>query len=201
MLSSSRPSGTEQEEATTIHQSLSHAITTVVDSAKKAQIISINASILASGSTNSQTIAGFQVVAEEIHNLSTSSLQNISSLKHLLAQLKSVSSTLNKAGRQRMLAQKALKLHLAKIQSKGSSHIYNEQFEACVNLFENSIRELKGLEINTPEIDRQLAKAEQIWKDFIDSLRTEDLDRWTQLNDLVVTEMNTAVELYESLIG
>lgn len=184
-------------------ESLSKRLETLIAeierSAKMAKMVSMNASVIAVRSrTDSSEAFAFEAVASQIMDISEASLNRIEGLREILREMDSLTSIINKAGRQRMLSQRYMKLALA-AKLSGDQASSDEQ-AALKQLFESSLRELQSCPLNTPPITRQLQQAQTSWDSFIASIEENDFEAATQKNETVLTEMNKAVVLYEKLV-
>ncbi|MDQ8181363.1 type IV pili methyl-accepting chemotaxis transducer N-terminal domain-containing protein [Pelagicoccus sp. SDUM812005] len=184
-------------------ESLSKRLETLIAeierSAKMAKMVSMNASVIAVRSrTDSSEAFAFEAVASQIMDISEASLNRIEGLREILREMDSLTSIINKAGRQRMLSQRYMKLALA-AKLSGDQTSSDEQ-SALKQLFESSLRELQSCPLNTPSITGQLQQAQTSWDSFIASIEENDFEAATQKNETVLTEMNKAVVLYEKLV-
>lgn len=168
-------------------------------SAKMAKMVSMNASVIAVRSrTDASEAFAFEAVASQIMDISEASLSRIDGLRNILKEMDSLTSIINKAGRQRMLSQRYMKLALtAKL--SGDKRANDEQTK-LKNLFESSLRELLNSPLNSEQVTRQLVHTQACWTSFIQSVERNDLEAATQQNETVLTEMNKAVVLYEKLV-
>jgi|GEM_PF-5317769 len=180
---------------------LSKVIAELERSAKTAQMISINASVIAvkARSAASESYA-FEAVADQIKTISEQSICGIGGLRKILGEFRELSATINIAGRQRMITQKVMKLLLIR-KIKGSSQPLENELSEAVQLFESTLAKLKGSELNTPKILKRIEEVEVIWRLFRNSTVDEDLDRMIDQNNEVLRAMNDTVMLYEDLVG
>ncbi len=184
-------------------ESLSKRLETLIGeierSAKMAKMVSMNASVIAVRSrTDSSEAFAFEAVASQIMDISESSLNRIESLREILREMDSLTSIINKAGRQRMLSQRYMKLALT-ARLAGDKRASDEQ-AALKTLFENSLRELLNCSLNSESITCQLKHTRDCWDTFIRAIEQNDLETAAEKNETVLTEMNKAVLLYEKLV-
>ncbi len=178
---------------------LSTLISEIERSAKMAKMVSMNASVIAVRSrTDSSEAFAFEAVASQIMDISQASLDRIEGLRDILKEMDSLTSIINKAGRQRMLSQRYMKLALT-ARLSGNNKANDEQM-ALKQLFESNLRELHSCPLNSDQITLQLERTQRHWDSFIHSIEVDDLDAATEKNETVLTEMNQAVLLYESLV-
>ncbi len=174
-------------------------ISEIERSAKMARMVSMNASVIAVRSrTDSSEAFAFEAVASQIMDISEASLSRIEGLREILREMDSLSTIINKAGRQRMLSQRYMKLALT-ARLAGDKRASDEQ-AVLKTLFETSLRELLNCSLNSEEITSQLERTQESWDSFIRSIEQNDLETATERNETVLTEMNKAVLLYESLV-
>lgn len=178
---------------------LSALIGEIEQSAKMAKMVSMNASVIAVRSrTDSSEAFAFEAVASQIMDISEASLDRIDGLRDILKEMDSLTSIINKAGRQRMLSQRYMKLALT-ARLSGDKKASDEQ-AALKQLFESNLREILKCPLNSEEITLQLERTQRHWDSFIHSIDVNDLEAATEKNETVLTEMNKAVILYESLV-
>lgn len=196
--------GTLISSMTNLSDRLNQLIESIERSARTAKMISFNAGVIAvrTRSATNESYA-FEAVAEQIKSISDESVRSIASLRQILRELHQLSSTINLAGRQRMLSQKVMKLHLLRERSvdHSSRQSVDSEIEALVALFERSLSQLMSSPLNTRDIDRKLEETQLAWQAFIQSLERPDLALSAELNDRVLAVMNDAVTLYETLGG
>ncbi|MDQ8184665.1 type IV pili methyl-accepting chemotaxis transducer N-terminal domain-containing protein [Pelagicoccus sp. SDUM812002] len=136
---------------------LESLIAEIERSAKMAKMVSMNASVIAVRSrTDSSEAFAFEAVASQIMNISEASLARIEGLRDILSEMDSLTTIINKAGRQRMLSQRYMKLVLS-ARITGDSHSGDEHTK-LKQLFETSHRELIYSSLNSEQITRQLER-------------------------------------------
>ncbi|MBK1877826.1 type IV pili methyl-accepting chemotaxis transducer N-terminal domain-containing protein [Pelagicoccus mobilis] len=180
---------------------LDSMINDIERSAKMAKMVSMNASVIAvrNRSLSSEAFA-FEAVAAQIMDISEASLDRIETLREILREMDSLTSIINKAGRQRMLSQRYMKLVLsARLDTEQDQSVTNE-LASLKQLFERSIHELIRCPLNTDTITNQLLLTQGYWDCFIASVERRDYSTATEQNETVLVEMNKAVQLYESLV-
>ena len=164
-------------------------------------MISINASIIAvhTRSDNSEALA-FEAVADQIKTISEESIDRIKGLRDVLKELKELSTTINIAGRQRMLSQKIMKLYLI-----GRDHPERQSTTAelveQINLFTSSLTTLQASPLNNDRIQDQLQTVRAAWIEFQGALEANDLPAAIEANNCLLAEANKTVTLYEELAG
>lgn len=196
-------------QSDSLNGKLQHILASISELAKTTNIVSINASISAS-KLHTQEGRVFEEIAKEMRKISQNSLQEIKGLNDILRGVKELSEVINLAGRQRMLAQKVMKLAcLIKIDGSESSshtehdsaHSLMQEITETVALFENSQQILINNHLNTREIDSALALISASWKNFQLALTAGNLRYANQLNNELVSHINTAVLRYQALGG
>ncbi len=189
------------ERAETLDRKLRNVISRLSDTVRTSQLISLNISLLAVRSTQNLDAnnAAIQVVAQEIQRLNLESDGSIAELHTILARVHLLTQTINRAGRQRMLSQKVMKLFLVQ-QIRGSAEI-REEMAGLTKEFETTLQDLLRLELNTPEIHSQLSRAAGSWKSFVAAIGDCDIDAAIPLNEQVLAEVNRCVQFYEALAG
>ena len=185
----------------TLDKKLQAVIERLSESARTSKIISINASILADhGQTEyRQTSAAIKVVATEIQRLSTVSSDGIQELNGILGEVRLLSQTINLAGRQRMISQKVMKLFL--IEGTGTDPKALDERRKWTNEFEVALEKLVKSRLNSSEIRLQLARVSDLWTAFNRALQARQVAAAAELNEKVLSEMNSAVMKYEALAG
>ncbi|MEM9159921.1 MAG: type IV pili methyl-accepting chemotaxis transducer N-terminal domain-containing protein [Verrucomicrobiota bacterium] len=188
----------------TLTERINKEIDDIERSAKTAQLVSINASVIAvkTRSVSSDAYA-FEAVADQIKSISEASISRIGSLKRIVDELRELSSTINVAGRQRMLSQRIMKLHLSCQRSLNAEAVeaYRREMGELIHRFEATMPTLISSKLNTDVIRRKLEDVDHAWRRFKDSLKGEDVVHANELNDAVLEHMNDAVMSYEALAG
>jgi len=106
---------------------------------------------------------------------------------------------LNKAGSQRMLTQKLVKLLMMKKFNVGEVEKVDEEIKESISDFEVTLEFLFKFKQKNQAIEEQLKKVEQVWERFLHSVSQEELDKMLEINGEVLIEMEKAVSLYEEL--
>lgn len=189
------------EKTESLSKRLDSMISEIERSAKMAKMVSMNASVIAvrNRSLSSESLA-FETVASQIMDISEASLDRIEGLRGILREMDSLSSIINKAGRQRMLSQRYMKLVLSSRLSDDPDDTIKRELQTLKDLFENSMRELINCPLNTDTISNQLLLTQGYWDCFTSSVQQRDFNSATEQNETVLVEMNKAVQLYESLV-
>lgn len=162
--------------------------------------ISINAGITASKMSTNEGKA-FKIIAEEIRKLSDNATIELKNLETALADVRSLYSIINIAGRQRMLSQKIMKLKLLRANGHGDESSVDVELKKTVSLFEDSLVTLANFAINTQQINVLLLGANDTWSNFKGSIDSEDFSQAIHLNEKLLYEMNEITLAYEGLSG
>ena len=190
------------EKTESLAKRLDSMINDIERSAKMAKMVSMNASVIAvrSRSDSSQAFA-FEAVASQIMDISEASLNRIEGLRGILHEMDSLTSIINKAGRQRMLSQRYMKLVLSQRANQANpDDTLTNELTSLKQLFERSMHELINCPLNTDPITSQLLLTQRCWDRFTASVEGADFETATEQNETVLVEMNKAVQLYESLV-
>ncbi|MBD5780844.1 type IV pili methyl-accepting chemotaxis transducer N-terminal domain-containing protein [Pelagicoccus sp. NFK12] len=188
-----------ESQSQSLSKRLESLIAEIERSAKMAKMVSMNASVIAVRSrTDSSEAFAFEAVASQIMDISEASLNRIEGLREILREMDSLTSIINKAGRQRMLSQRYMKLALT-ARLAGDSQANADQ-QKLRQLFETSLRELLQCPLNSQQVTQQLQHTQTCWESFLQSIEQNDFEAATQKNEIVLTEMNKAVVLYEKLV-
>ncbi len=185
-------------------QSLSKRLESLIGeierSAKMAKMVSMNASVIAVRSrTDSSEAFAFEAVASQIMDISEASLNRIEGLRSILREMDSLTSIINKAGRQRMISQRYMKLALtARLAETPQASAEQTKLK---HLFESNLHELITCPLNSEQVTRQLQNTQTCWDSFLQSLEQNDFEAATEKNETVLSEMNKAVALYEKLVN
>ncbi len=116
------------------------------------------------------------------------------------SELRSLTTTIDLAGQQRMLSQKVMKLYvLSKSKNHSSSH--RSELMDSLQIFDSNLFTLMDSNLNTEKINNQLEKVRLLWHHFKSAIEVNDLDTATDLNNQVLYEMNLAVMYYVDLSG
>lgn len=166
-----------------------------------AKMVSMNASVIAvKGRNDSSENFAFEAVASQIMEISESSLGRISGLREILDKLDSTTAIINKAGRQRMLSQRYMKLILIIQLDRNSSESASKELTELKKDFEKSMDDLIRCPLNTEAITSQLLLTQGFWECFLTSINRGDITSAAEQNETVLIEMNKAVMLYEGLV-
>lgn len=184
----------------TLDRKLEMLLRTITDLVKTTDIISINASISASRMPTSEGRA-FKEIAFQIRDISSESLTSLNDLQDVFAEVKKLTQIINLAGKQRMLAQKTLKLHLLILLEVDDDKGTTRELIETKDEFEDALKKLKACKMNTSDIAKELTKIETTWENFIQSLNKQNLHTANHLNALVVQDMNKIVTMYQELAG
>ncbi len=115
--------------------------------------------------------------------------------------VKSQLKLLNKAGAQRMLTQKLVKLFMMKKFNVGDKEATEEDIIKTIREFEETMDFLKNFKFNDQIIETQLKKVEGAWERFLSSIAQSEFDQMIEINGEVLIEMDKTVGLYENLFG
>ncbi|MBC2607268.1 type IV pili methyl-accepting chemotaxis transducer N-terminal domain-containing protein [Pelagicoccus albus] len=180
---------------------LKSLIAEIERSAKMAHLVSRNADGIASENKSSTRNAfAFETVASQMKTISEDALSRISVLREILSEMDSLTSTINLAGRQRMLSQRMMKLVLTQRFEEIDSPDLDEEIRETKLLFDKSMEELINNPLNTPSIKNKLLLTQGVWQCFLGSLNRKDYKSAAEENESVLKEMNEAVQLYKSLV-
>ena len=122
-------------------------------------------------------------------------------ISQLTMEFKLVTQVIDKAGRQRMISQKVMKLFLMQQANKGLQINIGTELQETLLQFDTTLSELIDFELNTNAINEQLEKVRLLWHHFKSALGSRDQDTAMDLNNQVLVEMNLAVMLYVELSG
>ncbi|MCM8528234.1 MAG: type IV pili methyl-accepting chemotaxis transducer N-terminal domain-containing protein [Lentisphaeraceae bacterium] len=106
---------------------------------------------------------------------------------------------LNKAGAQRMLTQKLVKLLMMKKFEIGKETEIDNEIEDVVSEFEMTMEMLRSYSLNNSLIAAQIIIVCEVWERFLDSAKRNELDKTLDLNGAVLIEMDKTVDLYEKM--
>ncbi len=186
----------------TLDSKLRLVIEQLASSARMSKLISMNAALIAERLQHAAgaDTAALKVVAGEIQRLSEESAVGIATLHAVLAQTRQLTQTVNLAGRQRMLSQKIMKLHLLQAGPHATA-AQAAELQSLVGSFEQALVALRSSSLNSPEIDALLGRATAAWAAFRTALRGSDLRPAIQLNEALLVELHACVQGYEALAG
>ena len=108
---------------------------------------------------------------------------------------------LNKAGAQRMLTQKLVKLLMMKKFGIGKESEIDKEIKEVVSEFEATMEFLRNYISNTSLIAAQIIIVNEVWQRFLNSVQQNELDKTLDLNGAVLIEMDKAVDLYEKMFS
>lgn len=186
----------------TLDSKLRLVIEQLASSARMSKLISVNAALIAERlhyAAGADTSA-LKVVAGEIQRLSDESSAGIATLHAVLAQTRQLTQTVNLAGRQRMLSQKMMKLHLLQA-GPHASPAQATELKSLIESFEQALASLRSSSLNTSAIDALLGRATAAWERFRIALLSSDLGPAITLNEALLLELHACVQGYESLAG
>lgn len=181
-----------------LNQRLNKILKVIVEFSNTIEIISINASISASKMEGEEGRV-FKIIAQEIRTISSKSLEELSDLDKVLEEFKSLSEIINIAGRQRMLAQKSMKLKLLLSLEIDDNDSLKKELDDTLNLFESSHNILSKASMNNDLIEQDLSQLLLDWQAYKASLFMDTLKDANALNNILVHKMNSIVSLYQDL--
>ncbi|MCV9388172.1 methyl-accepting chemotaxis protein [Reichenbachiella ulvae] len=168
----------------TIKSKLNTVISSMSDFSKQTNMVAINASIHA-GRLSPREGAPFQVLAREIQEMSSRSMDKLAELDQLMKEVGEMSRLINYTGRQRMLLMKLV---------NGKLMNDEEQMKAAISAFEEGLDFIKSSGINDDECSHIL--------DLIDKRRASMInDLKIGLQSALHEQANEVIELINSLLG
>lgn len=185
----------------TLHHKLSHSITHLTELARTSKLISINVALLADQILHDRagSSAGIKVVALEIQRLSDESREGLDNLYLILDEIRLLTQTINLAGRQRMLSQKIMKIHLARRLAAASYPA--DEAAKLTSEFTRTLEQLGRCPLNNAVIRQCLARGTETWSAYLSAVQRDDLAASIRLNEIVLQEMQATVQAYEELAG
>lgn len=115
------------------------------------------------------------------------------------AEIDTLSSAINKAGRQRMLTQRIVKAYCL-VGMKVQSSRHKKQLKGALKLFESQLAELKVF-APSAEVADGLAKVEELWRPFkavaAKPATREGAKKLLEMNDYVLAAAHAVVQLLE----
>lgn len=185
----------------TLHHKLNHSITHLTELARTSKLISINVALLADQILHDRagSSAGIKVVALEIQRLSDESREGLENLYLILDEIRLLTQTINLAGRQRMLSQKIMKIHLAR-RLDPAFYPADEAAKLTAD-FTRTLEQLGRCPLNNAVIRQCLARGTETWTAYLSAVNRDDLAASIRLNELVLQEMHATVQAYEELAG
>ena len=108
---------------------------------------------------------------------------------------------LNKAGAQRMLTQKLVKLLMMKKFGVGNEFETEIEIKEVISEFERTMKFLRNYSLNSSLIAAQIIIVNEVWQRFLNSVKQNELDKTLDLNGAVLIEMDKTVDLYEKMFS
>ncbi|WP_157473149.1 hypothetical protein [Lentisphaera araneosa] len=100
---------------------------------------------------------------------------------------------INRAGRQRMLTQELMKLHLIKSYNIPYRGHVNQDILECVESFNSTQVMLGAKPDNNLRVQKAISVVNEAWMKFIAAFETHELDDVVELNTVVLKEMDHLV--------
>lgn len=174
-----------------IKSELKSVINTISDFSKQTNLIAINTAILASRTQSSQT-AGFKVLADEVQQLSSLSIEKLGQINNLVDSIATLTILINLSGRQRMLLMKMVNAHFTEnypLISETKKH------------FETSLNQIKKSPINDKKCKAIIKVIEDKWVDFIAILESQKSSSIDENSDAIINLLNELISEYEKYGG
>lgn len=168
----------------TIKNKLNTVISSMSDFSKQTNMVAINASIHA-GRLSPREGAPFQVLAREIQEMSSRSMDKLAELDQLMKEVGEMSRLINYTGRQRMLLMKLV---------NGKLLNDDEQMRAAISAFEEGLDFIRASTINDSDCNHILDMIDKRWQSVINDLK---IGLHTGLHE----QVNDLIELINSLLG
>ncbi len=190
----------KREKYVPLNSKLKLVLESISDLAKTTNIVSINANVSAAKMHNSESRV-FEQIAKEMRAISQRSLTEIQGLSNILKEVSELSEIINLAGRQRMLAQKTMKLVCLQRLSEQHDPQLDKELSETIGMFEESHKQLEQTRLNTDSINEHLSAAFNSWTGFNASLVQEDLSTTNELNNDLINSLQEIVSEYQALAG
>lgn len=172
-----------------IKKKLEIVIKSINNFSKQTNMVAINAAIYASRLNNSQG-APFLVLAKEIQNMSSQSIDKLEELDQLMQYINDISALVNKVGSQRMLIMQMV---------VGNTMDNSDIFKESVRSFESNLELIRDSSLNTPKIQETISLIEAEWvnnkEDMMGTDTKANFDRATRMVALI----NNLLDKYEEL--
>jgi hypothetical protein len=192
------PTGKQTEAPAPLNRKLRLVLESINDLARTTNIVSINANVSAAKMHSSEGRV-FEQIAKEMRAISQRSLSEIQGLNTILAEVSELSEIINTAGRQRMLAQKMMKLICLKRISGQQTDSLDDEMAGTISLFEESHHVLTKSTLNTDSINDELSLAFAAWNEFRHSAKSEDVLATNTLNEGLIGILQRVVTEYQAL--
>ena len=102
---------------------------------------------------------------------------------------------INRAGKQRMLTQKLMKLVFIKTYEISYDNSVDEEIMEIIESFNTTQIMLMNYPDNTKEVKANINKTHNAWMNFILSIHVKSIDTVVELNSIVLIEMEKLVNL------
>ena len=104
-------------------------------------------------------------------------------------------SIINRAGRQRMLTQKLMKLFFIRCYKVPYTGNVDEEIMEVIETFNSTHIMLMGCPEHSEEVRKSITKVQAAWMQFILSINSMNVDHVVELNSTVLVEMDRLVSL------
>ena len=104
-------------------------------------------------------------------------------------------SIINRAGKQRMLTQKLMKLFFIRCYKIPYPGKIDEEIMEVIETFNETHIMLMGCPENSKEVSEAITKVQQAWMQFILSINSMNVDHVVELNTIVLVQMDKLVTL------
>ena len=104
-------------------------------------------------------------------------------------------SIINRAGRQRMLTQKLMKLFFIRCYKIPYPGKVDEEIMEIIETFNETHIMLMGCPENSEEVSKAIKQVQQAWMQFILSINSMNVDHVVELNSIVLVQMDKLVSL------
>ncbi|MCM8541494.1 MAG: hypothetical protein NE328_14600 [Lentisphaeraceae bacterium] len=102
-------------------------------------------------------------------------------------------SIINRAGRQRMLTQKLMKLFFIRCYKVPYPGKVDEEIMEIIETFNETHIMLMGCPENTEEVRKSISTVQSAWMNFILSINSMNVDHVVELNSIVLVQMDKLV--------